>query len=71
MTSHAAYSASRISSNLKGSTKQFGWLQASATMGSVPKIGPGPSSLYSNVTNQWKALFRLRAAEPNRTTLLR
>jgi len=27
----AAYVASRISSNLKGRTKQFGWLQASAT----------------------------------------
>src|SRR6202049_1382048 len=25
------YAARRISSNLKGSTKQFGWLQASAT----------------------------------------
>jgi hypothetical protein len=32
MTSHAAYAASRISSNLKGSTKQFGWLQAPATI---------------------------------------
>jgi hypothetical protein len=31
MTVHAAYAASRISSNLKGSTKQFGWLQAPAT----------------------------------------
>jgi hypothetical protein len=27
----AAYAASRISSTLKGSTKQFGWLQAPAT----------------------------------------
>ena len=27
------YATSRISSNLKGSTKQFGWLQAPATMG--------------------------------------
>jgi hypothetical protein len=26
-----AYAASRMSSTLKGSTKQFGWLQASAT----------------------------------------
>ena len=25
------YAASRINSNLKGSTKQFGWLRASAT----------------------------------------
>jgi hypothetical protein len=31
MTSHAVYAASRISSNLKGSTKQLGWLQAPAT----------------------------------------
>jgi hypothetical protein len=30
-TVHAGYAASRISSNLKGRTKQFGWLQASAT----------------------------------------
>jgi hypothetical protein len=29
LTSHADYAAGRISSNLKGSTKQFGWLQAS------------------------------------------
>jgi hypothetical protein len=27
----AAYAASRISSTLKGSTKQFGWSQAPAT----------------------------------------
>jgi hypothetical protein len=31
LTARAAYAASRISSNLKGTTKQFGWLQASAT----------------------------------------
>ena len=31
MTLHPGYAATRISSNLKGSTKQFGWLQASAT----------------------------------------
>jgi hypothetical protein len=30
MTLHAGYAASRISSNLQGSTKQFGWLQAPA-----------------------------------------
>jgi hypothetical protein len=29
LTARAAYAASRISSNLKGTTKQFGWLQAS------------------------------------------
>ena len=28
---HAGHAASRISSTLKGSTKQFGWLQAHAT----------------------------------------
>jgi hypothetical protein len=28
MTLQACYAASRISSKLKGSTKQFGWLQA-------------------------------------------
>jgi hypothetical protein len=32
MTSHVAYAASRISSKLKGSTKQFGWLQVPATI---------------------------------------
>ncbi len=31
MTLQAGYAASRISSKLKGSTKQFGWLQAPAT----------------------------------------
>jgi hypothetical protein len=31
----AAYAASRISSTLNGSTKQFGWLQAPATMGAA------------------------------------
>jgi hypothetical protein len=35
----AAYAASRISSTLKGSTKQFGWLQASATKSYFPSIG--------------------------------
>jgi len=31
----AAYAASRISSTLKGSTKQFGWLQAPATNATI------------------------------------
>jgi hypothetical protein len=31
----AAYAASRISSTLKGTTKQFGWLQAPATKGII------------------------------------
>jgi hypothetical protein len=31
MTLHPGYAATQISSNLNGSTKQFGWLQASAT----------------------------------------
>jgi len=31
MTFHPGYAATRISSNLNGSTKQFGWLQAIAT----------------------------------------
>jgi hypothetical protein len=35
----AAYAASRISSNLKGSTKQFGWLQASAIRNYSAAIG--------------------------------
>ena len=35
----AAYAASRISSTLKGSTKQFGWLQAPATILVIHKAG--------------------------------
>jgi hypothetical protein len=35
----AAYAASRISSTLKGSTKQFGWLQAAATKVSCLSLG--------------------------------
>ena len=31
-TAHVVYAANRISSNLRGSTKQFGWLQAPATI---------------------------------------
>ena len=31
MTLYPGYAATRISSNLNGSTKQFGWLQAPAT----------------------------------------
>jgi hypothetical protein len=34
----AAYAASRISSTLKGSTKQFGWLQAPATMNATAEM---------------------------------
>jgi len=36
MTLHAGYAPSRISSKLNGSTKQFGWLQASATKKFLP-----------------------------------
>ena len=42
----AAYAASRISSTLKGSTKQFGWLQAAATKVSslsITSANPAPS----------------------------
>jgi hypothetical protein len=36
----SGYAASRISSNLKGSTKQFGWLQAPATiLNAVKRLG--------------------------------
>jgi hypothetical protein len=37
--SNAAYAASRISSSRKGRTKQFGWLQASATRNYSAPIG--------------------------------
>ena len=40
LTARAAYAASRISSNLKGTTKQFGWLQASATKDFLPPQQP-------------------------------
>src|ERR1700730_15729171 len=42
MTLHPGYAATRISSNLNGSTKQFGWLQASATRNYSAAIGPKP-----------------------------
>jgi hypothetical protein len=46
LTSQAAYDASRISCNLKGSTKQFGWLQASATTNcSVPVTSEYPATI--------------------------
>jgi hypothetical protein len=42
----AAYAASRISSTLKGSTKQFGWLQAAATEDSfVSVISMNPATI--------------------------
>jgi hypothetical protein len=41
MTLHAGYAASRTSSNLKGTTKQFGWLQAPATKKSFPSSTSG------------------------------
>src|ERR1700687_1811020 len=46
MTLHAGYAASRISSNLKGSTKQFGWLQAAATkVSSVSITSASPATI--------------------------
>jgi len=39
MTLHPGYAATRISSNLNGSTKQVGWLQASATRNYSAAIG--------------------------------
>jgi hypothetical protein len=44
MTSHACYAASRINLTLKGSTKQFGTLQAPATI-RVPSPGSNPESV--------------------------
>jgi hypothetical protein len=42
----AAYAASRISSTLKGSTKQFGWLQASATkVASLSNTSANPATI--------------------------
>ena len=42
----AAYAASRLSSTLKGSTKQFGWLQAPATEDSfVSVISMNPATI--------------------------
>jgi hypothetical protein len=40
MTMHAGYIASRISSNLKGSTKQFGSLQAVTTKIGIRNLTP-------------------------------
>jgi len=48
---HAAYAAGRINSNLKGSTKQFGWLQASATRNySAPVLLPLHRDLWHSGT---------------------
>jgi hypothetical protein len=47
-TRGAAYAASRISSTLKGSTKQFGWLQASAI-----------NSSFNSITCQYAANIRI------------
>jgi len=45
---HAAYAANRTSSNLKGSTKQFGWLRASATKPSfLSAISANPATKAS------------------------
>jgi hypothetical protein len=42
----AAYAASRINSPLKGSTKQFGWLQAPATKKSfLSRISASPATI--------------------------
>jgi hypothetical protein len=47
--SQAAYAASRISSNLKGSTKQFGWLQACATKKSFLSATPANPATIPNL----------------------
>jgi hypothetical protein len=45
VTLHAGYAASRISFNLKGCNKQFGWLQASATnVSSLSIISANPAT---------------------------
>jgi hypothetical protein len=52
MTLHAGYAASRISSNLKGTTKQFGWLQAAATKDSslaITSTDPATIRIYNFV----------------------
>jgi len=46
LIARAAYAASRISSNLKGTTKQFGWLQASATkVSSLSTTSTNPATI--------------------------
>ena len=46
MTLHPGYAATRISSNLNGRTKQFGWLQAAATEDSfVSVISMNPTTI--------------------------
>jgi hypothetical protein len=55
---HADYAASRISSKLKGSTKQFGWLQAAATKVSFLSITcrvVGPNFRFS-IPNRFAAV---------------
>src|SRR6266849_5703209 len=47
MTLQAGYAASRISSKLKGSTKQFGWLQAPRNQSSIHRPGTGARSFFA------------------------
>jgi hypothetical protein len=58
----AAYAASRISSTLKGSTKQFGWLQAPAIEFSpVSKISWPPTTIRIYYFRRWFDLIRAAA----------
>ncbi len=50
MSLHAGYAASRISSKLKCSTKQFGWLQASTTKTSLRLVHPRPHRMSRHAT---------------------
>ena len=52
LTARAAYAASRISSNLKGTTKQFGWLHP-----------PQPQTSFLSATSPCPATIRIDNSE--------
>ncbi len=68
----AAYAASRISSTLKGSTKQFGWLQAPATkisFLSATSANPATIRIDNFDFPSWQTIkkgdnFRITRSEP-------
>src|SRR5882724_4749834 len=57
LIARAAYAASRISSTLKGTTKQFGWLQASATKVFIDLQKAAKSASFPTQLPFWTAAF--------------
>jgi len=57
LIARAAYTASRISSNLKGTTKQFRWLQAPATNLFIDLQKAAKSASFPTQLPFWTAAF--------------